>query len=91
MAERTPDVFAKTSLFQKRKMRYPLEARRAVRRSSAGLPECWPPSTSMTTLRWWLAKSAKYGPIVAWRRKWCSLNGGWRRCCHSLLSASVAW
>src|SRR5205823_10741817 len=39
IAERTPDVFAKTSLFQKRKMRYPLDARRAVRRSSVELPE----------------------------------------------------
>ena len=69
MVSTTPSRLLITSLFQKRITRQPRASNTRVRAlSRATAIACWPPSTSITSLREGTAKSAMWRPMGCWRR-----------------------
>ena len=79
-----------TSPFQKRMTRQPRASSMRVRAESrARALACWPPSTSITSLREGTAKSAMWRPMGCWRRTLAG-SAAPRNARHRMRSASVA-
>jgi len=81
--------FFNTSLFQNLSARNPSPSSHRVRRRSASLSACWPPSTSKMRRLSKDTKSTMYGPIGACRLIFIPLNRSPRSRYQSPRSASV--
>src|SRR5271166_6088097 len=89
IASITPLALLRTSWFQNLITRQPCFSNQAVRRASAALSACWPPSTSITNPCSVQAKSTTKSPIGCCRRNLYLDNRRSRRADHIHRSASV--